>query len=125
MILILAVALSLAACGSPQPTSQGKVMTDVSHISDAIMKESFSSLDDLKRYMDNAGIAYSLETETDPLLVVQPSRCAVDDATQLRFSYMRLERTKGAKVYRYRIYESGSKPLCIEEDFGFKNPYQQ
>ncbi|WP_158298849.1 hypothetical protein [Sphingomonas psychrotolerans] len=125
MILILAVALAPTGCGSPQFTGQGKTMSDADRVSDGIMKTNFSSLDDLKRYMNDSGVGYTLETETDPLLVVQPSRCLVNDRTQLRFSYLRLEGTKGAKVYRYRVYENGSGSLCIEEDFGFKNPYQQ
>ena len=115
----------VTGCDSPVPDTQGKSMKDIEKISRDITESKFLSIDDLKRYIEQLRLDYTLGTETDPLLVVAPSQCKIDARGDFRYWFLRLEGVKGAKVYRYRIYKYGENPLCIEKDFGFKNPYQQ
>lgn len=100
-------------------------MRDVEAISSHIVGMRFTSDEQLRGYLEESGLEYVLEEQNDPILIVKPSHCKVGEVGSFRFSYLRLEGIKGAKLYRYRIYQVGRQALCIETDFAFKNPYER
>lgn len=118
--LIIAV-LSLLGC---EPGSEGRFMDQRSleDISANLLGRRFGTVEDLKRYLKQNDIDYTLSEEDDPSLIIAPSTCQLDRNS--KFFFLRIEGTRGPKIYRYRIYAVGAEALCIEQDFGFKNPYQ-
>jgi hypothetical protein len=118
-------ALALAACGAEPIGNEGSGnLRKVEAISGEMMATHFATVDDLHAFLKNRNIQYLFVPEDEPVLIVEPTLCASKVGDIFKFFHLRIEGTSGPKIYRYRVYESDSNPLCLEEDFGFKNPYQ-
>lgn len=122
-------ALALVACGVEATGNEGSEnLRKIEAISGEMMATHFATVDDLHAFLKNRNIQYLFVPEEEPVLMVEPTLCASQVGDSFKFFYLRIEGTSGPKIYRYRVYVSGSGlgpgPLCIEEDFGFKNPYQ-
>jgi hypothetical protein len=123
-VIVTLLTIGLAACNERLPGSSGaQGVTNFEKLSDTIIKGSFHDIDQLTAVLAKQGVAYTLTPISEDFDVIEPTLCASKVGSNFNFAYLRLEGTTGPKVYRYRIYFDRSGPLCIEEDFGFANPY--
>jgi hypothetical protein len=100
-------------------------MEHIEKASAAIASQSFESLGSLTALLDARHIEYVLTLEDNPAAWVEPHRCKLPGVRGWKLFFLRLSGTSGPKTFRYRIYVPPEGNLCIEEDFAFKNPYQE
>lgn len=84
-----------------------------------------SSLQQLRERLDSTGIGYTLHTP-DPALSLPTPRCPACQSRHYdRVIYLIVERSRRERaLQRFRIYLDGERPICIEDDFSYKNPYE-
>lgn len=123
-VMVVLVPIALIACNRRLPSSGVQKVNNPEEVSEAIMKSSFENVGQLSEFLENQGAEHTLTTVTEDDLMVAPTSCANRVGLDFKFAYLRLEGTSGPKLYRYRLYWQQAGPLCIEEDFSFKNPYE-
>lgn len=123
-MMVTLVVIGLIACNSQLSSSSGVPdVTNFEELSAAIMMGSFQDVRHLTEFLKKQGVKSTLTRVSEDFMKVDPTLCAGRVGSDFELAYLRLEGTTGSKVYRYRLYWHRSEPLCIEEDFAFKNPY--
>jgi hypothetical protein len=117
------IAVALLACNRLPGGSGAREMVDFEQVSDEILTGSFVDTEELGAFLNRRAVAHTIREESDELMIVQPSVCAPRVGSDFKFGYLRLHGNSGPKIYLYRLYWGPMKPLCIEPDFAFKNPY--
>jgi hypothetical protein len=123
MISLLIATVLLGCTQKPAGDGSRGSMQNLEDISKEIMNNSFKDIDQLTGFLKTRGVSFGFRVVTEDYLEVKPTLCVNVLNEDFRFGYLILEGSAGPKMFRYRVYWTASGPVCIEEDFAFKNPY--
>ena len=131
--LLLSSTLAMSACtqskSNEMKTSPAHECYETSvRLGEALGISGFTNIDNLsqlRQYLDGRGIEYTLNAPDPALSLPTPSCLDCQTSHFDRIMYLILERSRQTRVLeRYRIYLNGTELICVEEDFAYKNPYQ-
>lgn len=75
--------------------------------------------------LDGTGVAYTLHTPDSAFSLPEPRSPACRGLPYDRVMYLIIDRSRRKRtLQRFRLFLDGDRPVCIEDDFAHKNPYQ-
>lgn len=90
-------------------------------ISPLLLREKFRDLKHLKHFLDEKDVEYEINKEP---VVLESSKKAKFSSDSKNIYFLILLPRNSKKLFRFRIYYTKENKLHLEEDFGYKNPYQ-
>jgi hypothetical protein len=84
------------------------------------------NLSEFRQILDSSGAEYTL-TSPDPALSLPAPKCLECQARRYnRVMYLIFERSRQTRtLQRFILYLDDDRPVCIEDDFSYKNPYER
>jgi hypothetical protein len=102
-----------------QPVTLGSIVGNT-NILDA------NNLSGFRQILDDAGVEYTL-TSPDPALSLPTPKCRECQARRYnRVMTLIFERSRQTRtLQRFLLYLDDDRPICVEDDFAYRNPYER
>jgi hypothetical protein len=85
-----------------------------------------SNLSEFREALDSTGHEYSLGSPDRALSLPTPRCLECQGRRYDRVMYLIFERSRQTRtLQRFILYLDGDRPVCIEDDFAYKNPYER
>lgn len=91
-------------------------------VSSVLLRQRFSDVEALKRYLDGVSIEYLIESDT--IGKEPPKDQEISWNEDGAMYYLVLLPRNPKKLYRFRVYPLSGGVLHVEADFAYNNPYQ-
>ncbi|WP_192645667.1 hypothetical protein [Sphingopyxis sp. OAS728] len=120
------VFLALSACGS-SVQKEAEMMSSTSDGASSALTNRASfvgkGVNSLEAALTRSGHKFEINQVLEPSLIPRPSTPECKDLTFDKFFYLIIENLEFNE--RYRVFILDDNIVCLEPDFGYKNPYQK